>query len=148
MANTRSARRGPLRINRFGKPYLEQNVDRTEKRKYDKTRRAESPAKCLYYGAKQRAKDKGLPFGILSEDDIRVPAKCPVLGIDLIPGVGRLTDHSPTLDRIVPDKGYVPGNVVVVSMRANRLKSNATIQELVALAKFYKNLQRKLKDKC
>jgi hypothetical protein len=71
--------------------------------------------------------------------DILIPSKCPVLGIPLMPNIGggRQDDHSPTLDRIIPGKGYVPGNVVVVSWRANRIKSDATIEELKKVARFY-----------
>ncbi len=38
-----------------------------------------------------------------------------------------------TLDRVVPSLGYVKGNVRVISFRANRLKNNATIDEIRAI---------------
>jgi hypothetical protein len=47
-------------------------------------------------------------------------------------------DNSPSLDRIVPEKGYVRDNVLVVSYRANRIKNDATISELQQIAAFYK----------
>lgn len=87
-------------------------------------------------GAKSRAKQRGLPFN-LKPSDIVVPKKCPVLGIPLRISKGALTDHSPSLDKIVPRKGYVRGNVIVVSMRVNRIKSDATIKELRLMADFY-----------
>jgi hypothetical protein len=34
------------------------------------------------------------------------------------------------LDRIIPELGYVPGNVKIISMRANRIKTNATIEDI------------------
>jgi len=43
---------------------------------------------------------------------------------------GKVSDNSYSLDRIDPSKGYVKGNVEVISHRANTLKSNATIEEL------------------
>lgn len=43
------------------------------------------------------------------------------------------SDASPTLDRIHPDIGYVPGNVMVISAKANRMKNNASLEELKAL---------------
>lgn len=55
---------------------------------------------------------------------------CPVLGIPIFSGRGKQIDNSPNLDRIVPEKGYVPGNVRVISAKANRIKSNATAEEL------------------
>lgn len=50
--------------------------------------------------------------------------------------------NSPTLDRIRPDLGYVKGNVIVISGRANRIKSDATIEELRDIASFYATLRR------
>jgi hypothetical protein len=94
--------------------------------------------------AKSRAKRHGLPFN-LTEDDIDIPVFCPALGIKLERGEqGRGNfDNSPSLDKIIPAKGYVRGNVVVVSMLANRLKSNATIEQLRNLADFYTDIERK-----
>jgi hypothetical protein len=46
-------------------------------------------------------------------------------------------DASPELDRIVPSLGYVKGNVLVVSRRANRIKTDATVEELQQVASFY-----------
>lgn len=64
-----------------------------------------------------------------------VPPCCPVLGIPLVRRKGRgVADHSPTLDRLIPAKGYVRGNVMVISMRANRIKSDATLEELERVA--------------
>lgn len=68
---------------------------------------------------------------------------CPVLGIRLNydryvaeKKSGPLPD-SPSFDRVDPTKGYVKGNVIVVSLQANRIKSNATIDELCKVASFY-----------
>ena len=86
--------------------------------------------------AKQRAKAANVPFD-LGIDDIVIPERCPVSGVVLSRGVGKLHDSSPTMDRIVPKLGYVRGNIVFVSMRINRLKSDATLDEIRAMAKFY-----------
>ena len=90
--------------------------------------------------ARQRARAAGVAFD-LREDDFTIPKLCPVLGIELSHGKGRRgpTDSSPTLDRIVPSRGYVRGNVVVVSWRANRLKSDGTIAELARIVDFYRS---------
>ena len=85
--------------------------------------------KCLLQKARQRARKKSLPFS-LTEEDIVIPDTCPVLGIQLFSGEGVMCDNSPNLDRIIPEKGYVPGNVRVISQRANRIKSNATAEEI------------------
>jgi hypothetical protein len=73
----------------------------------------------------------------LTISDVVIPSRCPVLGIAMRPGAGRLCDTSPTLDRIDNTKGYVPGNVMVISYKANRIKSNATPEELRLVADFY-----------
>ena len=49
---------------------------------------------------------------------------------------------SPTLDRIVPSLGYVPGNVVVISHKANSIKSNATAAEIRAVADWLDDITR------
>lgn len=99
-------------------------------------RRREDNEYTMLVCAKQRAKKKCLPFSI-TKDDIKTPEFCPVLGIRLERHKGRMRESSPTLDRIIPSKGYIPGNVVVVSMRANRFKSDASVEELRALVRFY-----------
>lgn len=70
-----------------------------------------------------RAKKRGLPFNI-TKDDLVVPEFCPVLGIKLVPRQGRLAPDSPSVDRRDPTKGYVSGNVAVISWLANRIKSD------------------------
>lgn len=87
--------------------------------------------------ARLRAKRDGLPFS-LTLDDISIPPVCPVFRTPLSKGTRHSGPSSPTLDRIYPDRGYVPGNVIVISDAANRKKSSATPEELVVLAKFYK----------
>ena len=49
-------------------------------------------------------------------------------------------NNFPSVDRIIPKKGYVQGNLIWVSYRANRIKTDATIKELNQLSKFYQNL--------
>ena len=86
--------------------------------------------------ARTRANKAGIPFEITAAD-IVIPTHCPVLGIPLIQGRGRPEPGSPSLDRIVAERGYVPGNIVVISNRANTLKRDATPAELRAIAVFY-----------
>jgi hypothetical protein len=45
-------------------------------------------------------------------------------------------DNYPTLDRWDNAKGYVPGNVFVISWRANRIKWDCSLVELEAVAKY------------
>lgn len=89
--------------------------------------------RIMLYSAAKRAVEKGLDFN-LDFSDIQIPDVCPVLGIPLSSAsVGKAMDCNPSLDRWNNDKGYVKGNVRVISLRANRLKSNATAEELAAV---------------
>ena len=87
-----------------------------------------TPAYRMFHQAKQRAAVRGLDFD-LERDDVVVPSTCPVLGIELRVGNSNFKDHSPSLDRIDSSKGYVRGNVEVISWRANRLKSDGTLDD-------------------
>ena len=84
-----------------------------------------STERRLFNAARSRAAAKGREFDI-ELSDVVVPATCPVLGI---------TMESPSLDRIDSSKGYVKGNVRVISARANMLKNNATVEELTLVLK-------------
>ncbi|WP_422049716.1 hypothetical protein [Shimia sp.] len=95
-------------------------------------------AKAMVRAAKARAAKAGVPFNITPED-ISIPHSCPVLDIPLIVGSGKPTDNSPSLDRVVPALGYVRGNVLVISNRANRIKNNATVAELRQVADFFED---------
>lgn len=84
---------------------------------------------------KYRAKQRGIPFDLTLED-ISIPKTCPVLGIEIRqlsvdddPKKG-YHPNAPSIDRIIPELGYVKNNVRVISARANLLKSDATISEL------------------
>lgn len=93
----------------------------------------------MFLAARKRARIVGVPFD-LDVTDIEIPARCPVLGMPLTLHHGRRgpRDSSPTLDRVVPSLGYVRGNVIVVSWRANRLKSDATMEELSRIVEWYR----------
>jgi hypothetical protein len=83
--------------------------------------------------AKSRAKQNNIPFN-LELTDIVIPETCPLLGIpiEIQPKKG-YHPNSPSLDKIIPEKGYIKGNVWVISNRANTLKNDATLQELELL---------------
>jgi hypothetical protein len=95
---------------------------------------------AMWESASKRARELNLPFDI-EPADIVIPEVCPVLGIPLYTSKrekGMVMDHSPTLDKIVPEKGYVKDNVLVVSHKANSMKRDATIEEMIKLVNFYK----------
>lgn len=83
---------------------------------------------------KHRAKTQGLDFN-LTIDDLVIPARCPVLDLPLAFSIGEgrkalAAANSPSVDRVDNSKGYVKGNVRVISNRANILKGPATLSEL------------------
>jgi len=47
---------------------------------------------------------------------------------------GKVTPTSPSLDRRIAALGYTQGNVVILSMRANAIKQDATPRELRKVA--------------
>lgn len=100
-----------------------------------------SLAKYLIRLARRRALKQGLPFD-LTPEDIHVPEFCPALGIRLERNVGGRAQgkRSPTLDRIDPRKGYVRGNVIVLSAKANQMKSTGAPEELERVAAFVRQL--------
>lgn len=96
--------------------------------------------KRMLAGAKSRAQAKGLMFN-LHYEDIQIPNLCPVLKIPLIPSEG-ISDNSPSLDRMIPYLGYVKGNVKVISMKANRIKTDATSTEIEAVLEYVKSIEQ------
>ena len=71
--------------------------------------------------------------------DLHFPSHCPILGIELDYYAESIQDNSPSFDRVDPSKGYVKGNVVVMSMRANRIKNNGTAEEHEKIAAFMRS---------
>lgn len=92
-----------------------------------------------YRNKKANALSKGiewdLPFG-----SITWPEMCPILGITLDYFNESRVDTSPSFDRIDPTKGYVVGNVQVISFRANRIKNDGTQEELEKIAAYLRSL--------
>lgn len=110
--------------------------DKNNLRKYYKN----NPIKRLLNSARARAKRFNLDFNIDSSD-IAIPDRCPMLGTEIYQGEGEgRTGNAPSLDRINNNLGYVKGNVHVISDRANRFKSNMTLNEAELLVKFLRSL--------
>ena len=99
-------------------------------------------------GARRRTLDRGWPPCTLTAQDIwnvwPIDFKCPVLGGELIHG-HEDRYNSPTLERINNSKGYIIGNILVVSHRANCIKNDGTWQEILKVANFYKQLEENKK---
>lgn len=95
--------------------------------------------------ARQRAKERNIPFD-LKLSDVVIPDVCPVLGIPLMFGRrAQPEEGSPTIDRVVPELGYVKGNIVVISHLANRIKSNASIEQLERVLSYVRKEHDRIK---
>lgn len=91
--------------------------------------RLENIGRYILSRLRRRTQELGVPFD-LEATDIVVPYVCPVLGIPIVVDGNGQRDNSPSVDRKIPGLGYVKGNVRVISMRANRIKNDATVEEL------------------
>jgi hypothetical protein len=101
--------------------------------------REERPWYLLWQSAKARAKERGVLFTLTAADVQAVwpsDGRCPALGVELrrsTSGDHRYAPESPSIDKIVPRLGYVPGNIAVISMKANRLKHDETSPDALRL---------------
>lgn len=122
----------------LAKPLNEFNKNTSNCRKCTKTQwrkwRSEpvNVVRTLVNNARRRAIKQRVPFA-LNFKDLTMPDVCPVLGIKF-DWTEITTPNSPSLDRLNPNEGYVPGNVVIISHMANRIKSNATPNQIRAVA--------------
>ena len=94
-----------------------------------KRHRHDNPSNRIKHSVVARCNRRGTPYN-LTEVDYKIPSHCPVLGIPLVLSGGTRVDRTPTMDRIDTEKGYVKGNVAIISWRANRLKNDATLTEI------------------
>ena len=86
--------------------------------------------------AANKCREQGIPFDITADDLMPAPLKCPVFGFKLDwykDGRGG-ADDSPSIDRLIPEEGYVPGNVKLISLKANRIKNDSDLSELRMVA--------------
>lgn len=100
-------------------------------------------------GTWRRCKADGIEFGFDSVIEMAAylisiaPTHCPVFGFKLRTGAGSFSPDAPSTDRIDPTKGYVRGNIQIISLKANTMKSNASPEELRAFALWVLKVKRK-----
>lgn len=96
-----------------------------------------TPEWKMHQRAKQRCMKSGREFSI-GVDDIVIPDRCPILGLEINVNAGRpgAYSNSPSLDRIDNSKGYTPENIQVISQKANAMKHCATNSELHLFAQW------------
>lgn len=104
-----------------------------------KQRHINNRERYLLTTCKARAKKKGLEFN-LSIEDIVIPDKCPILGTTFPKGSAQMhlkNWYSSSIDRIDNSKGYIKGNIMIISRKANVMKNSASKEELIAFSKYY-----------
>ena len=102
----------------------------------------DNPIPQMLSNSRIRAQKKSIPHTIDASYLEKIwpkDNKCPVLGNKFEMGYknGKSKNLSPSLDRIIPKKGYVYGNLVIVSDIVNRLKSDAKLEDMEKILKFY-----------
>lgn len=124
------------------KCYVDYNERRRERHRLE-------PRIRMKDGALRRAKKRGLEYNLKSYKDIpKIPVFCPILGIPLVTNRGSKnggSDNSPSLDRINNDRGYIIGNLQIISRKANQMKSNGSFEDIEKLYLFMKRQQIKQK---
>lgn len=114
-------------------------------REYDKGKqhRIDYREKYLLRSAKCRCDKYNIPFNITIKD-IVIPDYCPILKIKLTKDSMSKQDwNAPSIDKIVPELGYTKGNIMIISLKANVMKNNATKDELLAFSEFFINYWKK-----
>ena len=109
-----------------------------------------NPFKSAFTAARKRAEKAKVPFDITERYlEVIFPRTCPVFGTPLhyprSRGVEEMNNiNTPNLDRIVPHLGYTQDNVVWISSLANRIKSDATHEQIRQVADW---LEATMKEK-
>lgn len=93
-----------------------------------------TPEYIIWYRAKESSKRYKRDFN-LEVSDIIIPECCPYLGFKLSTDISqRESPFYYSIDRIDSSKGYVKGNIQIISKLANTMKNNATIEELLTFS--------------
>lgn len=131
-----------MRIREDGYIYLKTTKTGSEKWLHPLSYRREKVNQVLT-NIRCRCKKEGIPFDVdidyllsIFPDDM----KCPVFGTLLEWGDRTGRDSSPSIDRIEPNLGYVKGNLIFVSLKANRIKGNCHWKEVKRVADFYSDI--------
>lgn len=127
-AEKRGSRDAELRKIRYSK-----NIERFRAQKRNYT--LAHYEKHVVNKARTRARKKGVDFN-LTESDIVIPKNCPILKVPLVVGNKGSYKYSPSLDRIDNSKGYIKGNIQIISSLANTMKNEASFEELKLFAKY------------
>jgi len=106
----------------------------------------EGHAKLIFAGIKCRARRENIPCTVTIEEVLKnLPDTCPALGIELSwckrKGQAGDKDTSPSLDKFIPELGYVPGNIYWVSGLANKIKNKFSTSQIEQVANWMKQIE-------
>lgn len=125
-------------LSRYSLEYYHSNKSSIRERHL--IRKSKNPLKYILAGARKRAQYKGQEFDI-TIDDLVLPTHCPVFGTEMRVNAGKPGRDSFSIDRIDSSKGYIKGNVRIISKRANDLKSDMSIEECECILNDLKNIK-------
>jgi hypothetical protein len=104
------------------------------------------PSDSVWYkraaGVFYAAKKKGVKLGFLNVAELASyvvsvkPDRCPVFNRRFVERGAGFSSWSPSIDKIDPKKGYVRGNIQVMSMLANCMKRDASPEQLKQFARW------------
>jgi len=109
--------------------------------KFRKNLKKENPKRYTAQQMRGSAKKRAVALKLDYDLDYKyiesiMPVFCPVLGVEIKYGGGEKTKYSASLDRKIPRKGYVKGNVMVISQLANLMKNEASPQEMIKFSEW------------
>jgi hypothetical protein len=122
--------------NEYNRKWWERNKPkRKEYKQNEKARltrlKKENPLEWIRATWSARTAGKGQRGYKVKFDDLKWPTHCPILGIEINykPGNVQHDWNRWSIDRLDSSKGYVAGNVAVISLKANTIKSFGTAEE-------------------
>lgn len=126
----------PTSYEKWGRKYYNKNKDKFYLNQVKW--RKKNPIKKLLQSTRRRARSLGLEYN-LETGDVVIPSVCPILGLELAFNEG-LKGNSISLDRIDNSKGYVKGNVAVISNKANSYKGDMTKNQIENMFRYSQGL--------
>jgi hypothetical protein len=115
------------------KPQKAKHYDKHPKRKW-----AESVVAGARYRMRQIGKGDQCTITASYIHSI-TPDVCPIFGTVFVFKGNKVSSESATLDRLVPELGYVPGNIAVISMKANRIKNAYGSEDVLKVGEWLKS---------
>ena len=141
------------RISEYGKEYRKENKELIVEynKEYYQKRNKPTPDMYRFFSnkaskLKTKSRENKIPYdldGKYLQSIYPEDGKCPALNIEMKAGSDSDWRLSPSVDRIDPSGGYIRGNVIWISWLANCIKSSARPKQIIAVGKFYKQLEEK-----